>query len=113
MLNGYRLAAAAGGVVLCFVAALSESITPLGGSPPPITGTVWKPIGPDPINEPNCCNTGLAFLANGRVNSIAVDPTNSDRIYIGSAGGGVWRSDNGGLNWTPLTDQEASLGIGS
>ncbi|MFI5167060.1 MAG: HYR domain-containing protein [Thermoanaerobaculales bacterium] len=52
-------------------------------------------------------------MANGRVNSIAVDPTDSNVLYLGSAGGGVWRSDNGGVTWRPLTDQQPTLGIGS
>jgi len=76
-----------------------------------IPGTAWKPVGPNSIVEVGL--TSLTFVANGRVNSIAVDPTNSNRVYLGSAGGGVWRSDNGGDTWRPLTDQEISLGIGS
>jgi hypothetical protein len=26
------------------------------------------------------------------------------RLYVGAAGGGVWRSDDGGTHWKPLTD---------
>lgn len=77
-----------------------------------VTGTVWKPIGPNPIIEDGCC-TPVTFAANGRVNSITVDPTNSDVLYLGSAGGGVWKSVDRGDNWKPLTDQEVSLGIGT
>lgn len=79
-----------------------------------IPGTVWKPIGPSPIVEQGCCtNPLITFAANGRVNSIAVHPTNSDVVYLGSAGGGVWKTTDGGSHWTPITDQEISLGIGS
>jgi hypothetical protein len=77
-----------------------------------VTGTVWKPLGPSPIVENGCC-VPVAFAANGRVNSIAVDPTNPDVLYLGSAGGGVWKSVDGGDHWTPKTDQEISLGIGT
>jgi hypothetical protein len=77
-----------------------------------IGGTVWKPIGPNPIVEDGCC-TPVTFAANGRVNSIAVDPTNSNVLYLGSAGGGVWKSVDQGAHWKPMTDQEVSLGIGS
>ena len=52
------------------------------------------------------------ILSDGQI-SLAVDPTYHSRIYLGSAGGGVWRSDDQGLHWKPLTDQKASLGIGS
>jgi HYR domain len=79
-----------------------------------ITGTVWKPVGPSPIVEDGCCvSPTVTFAANGRVNSIAVDPTNSDVLYLGSAGGGVWKSVDRGGHWNPMTDQEISLGIGS
>ena len=79
-----------------------------------INGTVWKGLGPNPIVEEGCCTTPkITFAANGRVNSIAVDPTNSDVLYLGSAGGGVWKSVDRGDHWKPMTDQEVSLGIGT
>jgi hypothetical protein len=82
-------------------------------SPGAVSGTIWTAIGPGRIDEPDCCYAGVAFQANGRVNSIAVDPDNASTLYLGSAGGGVWRSDDGGSTWRPLTDQQISLGIGS
>jgi len=39
----------------------------------------------------------------GITTAIVVDPKNPDIMYAGGAGG-VWRSDDGGKNWTPLTD---------
>lgn len=39
----------------------------------------------------------------GRVNVIRFDPNNSNTIYLGAAGGGVWKSVNGGSNWSDLT----------
>ena len=79
-----------------------------------ITGTVWKPLGPSPIVEDGCCiSPTVTFAANGRVNSIAADPTNSNVLYLGSAGGGVWKTVDGGAHWKPMTDQEVSLGIGT
>ena len=46
------------------------------------------------------------------VTSIAVSPNNSDVVYLGTAIGGVWRSVDGGLKWTPIFDQQPVLGIG-
>lgn len=41
----------------------------------------------------------------GRVNVIALDPNDPDNtIYVGTAGGGVWRSQDAGTTWLPLTD---------
>lgn len=48
----------------------------------------------------------------GRVNCVAVAPSNPNLMYAGAAGGGLWRSSNGGLHWVPMTDQKIpNLGI--
>ena len=70
-----------------------------------LKGTVWAPIGPSPIAQG-------ASPVNGLVSCIAVSPSNSNRIYIGTAGGGVWRSDDGGASWIPVFDRQLSLGVG-
>jgi photosystem II stability/assembly factor-like uncharacterized protein len=70
-----------------------------------LNGTVWAPIGPSPMNEGGAQDNGL-------VTAIAVNPNNTNVIYLGTAQGGVWRSGDGGNNWTPLFDQQPVLGIG-
>lgn len=70
-----------------------------------LKGTVWTPIGPSPISE-------VGNQDNGLVSSIAIHPFNSNVIYIGTAGGGVWRSRDGGTTWRPLFDRQLVLGIG-
>jgi photosystem II stability/assembly factor-like uncharacterized protein len=47
------------------------------------------------------------------VAAIAVDPADSSHLLVGSAGGGVWESADGGSTWTPRTDDQPSLGIGA
>lgn len=44
-------------------------------------------------------------LMSGRVTDIAGHPTNARVIYIGTAGGGVWKSVNGGLGFNPIFDE--------
>lgn len=39
--------------------------------------------------------------------------TNQNDIYIGTASGGVWRSQSGGINWEPLFDKMPTQAIGS
>jgi photosystem II stability/assembly factor-like uncharacterized protein len=51
-------------------------------------------------------------LASGRVGHIAVDPTDHDRWFIAVASGGVWRTDNAGITWEPVFDDEGSYSIG-
>lgn len=70
-----------------------------------LNGTVWTPIGPSPIDQG-------AIDANGQVTAIAVNPNNSDIIFIGTAWGGLWRTGDGGATWTPIFDRAPSLGVG-
>ena len=77
-----------------------------------ISNASWTLIGPQPT-----VNGEGSFWSttSGRVNAIAVDTTDStgNTLYIGGAEGGVWKTSNGGANWTPLTDNQFSLAIGS
>lgn len=63
----------------------------------------WRALGPAPLLNRDA----------GRISTIAIHPHNPDRIYIGAAQGGVWRTTNGGATWTALTDTECSLAMGS
>jgi photosystem II stability/assembly factor-like uncharacterized protein len=57
-------------------------------------------------------NIGPAGMS-GRITAIDVDLSNTNRIFAGSASGGVWLSENGGISWNPVFDKEATLAIGS
>ncbi|HEV8374823.1 MAG TPA: hypothetical protein VGR38_01160 [Candidatus Polarisedimenticolia bacterium] len=78
-----------------------------GGIRAGIEGDNWFPIGPAPIN--GFFNGGVT----GRSTAVAVNPQNPDDVWVGTAGGGVWHSSDAGANWTPKSDQEVSLAIGS
>ena len=41
----------------------------------------------------------------GRINVVRIDPNNSNVMYIATAGGGVWKTTNGGSTWACLTDK--------
>ena len=56
-------------------------------------------------------NTGSWSAGQGRVNAMAVDPTNPAVIYIGAPAGGIWKSTDTGATWTPLTDQLPQIGV--
>jgi hypothetical protein len=53
-----------------------------------------------------------SITSTGRLSAIAVDPNDSNVIYVGGAQGGVWKTTNGGVTWVPLTDKECSLAMG-
>jgi hypothetical protein len=56
--------------------------------------------------------TGANHIS-GRTNSIAFHPTDPLTFYIASAGGGVWKTTDGGTTFHVLTDNLSSLACGS
>lgn len=79
----------------------------------PLSLTDWTEIGPMPLLR---AQTPGNLPATGRASCVAVHPTDPNTIYIGTAGGGVWKTTNGGAtnpDWTPLTDDQATCFIGS
>lgn len=49
----------------------------------------------------------------GRVTDIAVVESNPSTFYIGAATGGVWKTTDAGTSWSPIFDQQDTLGIGA
>jgi len=68
-------------------------------------GAAWTAVGPAQVETP-------AFgLVTGRITSIAIDPadTAGNTVYLGTTGGGVWKSSNAAgpaasVSFAPLTD---------
>jgi photosystem II stability/assembly factor-like uncharacterized protein len=74
--------------------------------------TDWSFIGPAPVPLGQTSNSRVPV--SGRTIAIAVHPTNPDIVYVGTAQGGLYKSTNGGTNWTNLFDfQLESLAIGA
>lgn len=40
----------------------------------------------------------------GRVRALVIHPDDVNRMWLGSVGGGLWKTDNGGASWTPVDD---------
>jgi photosystem II stability/assembly factor-like uncharacterized protein len=49
----------------------------------------------------------------GRITCVAVSPTNSNVILIGTPGAGIYKTTNGGASWTPVFDSKPFLYIGA
>jgi len=64
------------------------------------------------MNDYKPRNIGPAGMS-GRVTAIDVNLSNTNIIYAGTASGGLWKSDNGGLNWNPIFDHEKAASIGA
>ncbi|HNP97184.1 MAG TPA: hypothetical protein PKJ63_16200, partial [Cyclobacteriaceae bacterium] len=44
-------------------------------------------------------------IMSGRIIDLENHPTNDRVIYAGAAGGGVWKSSNGGASFQPIFDE--------
>lgn len=56
-------------------------------------------------------NIGPAIMG-GRIDDFAVVEDQPHIIYVGTASGGVWKSENNGITWEPIFDNEAVSSIG-
>ncbi len=63
----------------------------------------WTELGPTTWNRTSSWNPGT-----GRLTAIAIHPSNESVIYVGSPGGGLWKTINAGANWQPLTDNNST-----
>ena len=64
-----------------------------------VGGTEWISLGP----------TNGA----GRMTAVAPHPGLAGTVYAGAAGGGVWKTTDGGSTWTPLTEALHDLSVGA
>jgi hypothetical protein len=76
-------------------------------APAPATAPQGKklPAGPGwwTFSGPRDLGRGSSDVS-GRVNAVAIDPSNTSTIYIGAASGGVWKTTDNGVTWTPLSN---------
>ena len=54
----------------------------------------------------NARHIGPALMS-GRINDIEMHPTDARTLYAGTAGGGVWKSSDGGATFSPIFDEYA------
>ncbi len=75
----------------------SPTASPTPG--PPFSNMSWRAIGP--------------ATAGGRVAAVAGSATDTKLYYVGAAGGGVWKTANGGQTWDPVFEKESTAAIGA
>jgi hypothetical protein len=102
-------------------ARLARARTAQPNSQAPSSGG-WTPLGPVPLASDA---TGDGFQnynqVSGRATAVALDPADAtgNTVYIGGAQGGVWKSTNAATSiannvvWSAVTDDQATLSIGS
>src|SRR5258708_22028170 len=87
-------------------------------------GPAWVPVGASPLwaNNPDYAGTDPIFSGpsrlgwvklSGRVNALAVDPSNGNRVFLGAAAGGLWETKNGGGSWQSIGDTLPTQAMGA
>jgi len=60
-----------------------------------LAGLQWREVGP---------------MRGGRTFGVAGHANQPDTFYMGSVGGGVWKTENAGRTWTPISDEGIPIG---
>ena len=64
-------------------------------------------LGPQPLQMTGCSGCYNYTKTEGRVNDIVIDPVTTNVAYLGSVGGGVWKTTNccsSATSWSVVTD---------
>ena len=87
-------------------ARIAKALSPLA-----LSSSGFTALGPAPLQMTGCSGCFDYTKTEGRVNAIAVDPTTTINgsivAYLGSVGGGVWKTTNccsGSTTWSVTTD---------
>ena len=70
----------------------------------------WSNLGPFQSSN-TYSSASKKSSGQGRINVVAVDPSNPNTYYVGAPAGGIWRSTDAGVNWSPLTDYLPQIGV--
>jgi photosystem II stability/assembly factor-like uncharacterized protein len=60
-----------------------------------LAGLMWRDVGP---------------MRGGRSYAVAGHASQPDTFYFGSVGGGVWKTENSGRTWVPISDEGIPIG---
>lgn len=56
-------------------------------------------------------NIGPAFMS-GRIADVVIHPENENTWYLAVGSGGVWKTENSGVTWSPVFDEQPVYSIG-
>ena len=63
----------------------------------PLKHLKWRAVGPE--------------FQGGRIEAIACFPDQPYTIYVGAGAGNLWKTDNNGITWKPIFENESTFSI--
>ena len=83
-------------LALAGIASFAQPSAPAGQHPASLlAGLKWRDVGP---------------MRGGRSYAVAGNADQPDTFYMGSVGGGVWKTENAGHTWYPISDEGIPIG---
>ena len=89
--------------VICLLACVVSVAAQNGAQPKSPLETAfsrleWRSIGP--------------AIMGGRIADVEGVPGDPNVVYVASASGGLWKTTNGGVRWTPIFERQGTISIG-
>ena len=81
------------------LSALAPSILSAQPVPAPFDSLYFRSIGP--------------AASGGRIHDLQIDPRNPAVLYVGTASGGIWKSENNGVTWNDIFGAQADNTFGA
>ena len=66
----------------------------------------WNELGPMSAGNTSGWSSHI-----GRITSIGIDKSNENHLLVATPSGGIWKSTDGGDDWTPIFDKQPNLKI--
>jgi photosystem II stability/assembly factor-like uncharacterized protein len=76
-----------------------------------LTATLTAQDAPGKLSGFKLRNVGPAFVS-GRIADIAVHPKHENTWYVAVGSGGVWKTQNAGITWDPIFDNQSTYSTG-
>lgn len=107
--RGVALAAALAAALSAAAPATAQP--PRGSAPAPASGADAPERAGDPLGQLEWRSIGPVNMS-GRVADVEGIPGNPRVVYVGSASGGVWKTEDAGLTFKPIFDEQPIASIG-
>jgi hypothetical protein len=94
------------------VTGAAKLFSPAQGAALRVPGNTWLNAGPT-RSDYSFNDVTYNDIDSGRIRTIVPHPSDPGILYVATSSGGVWKTWDGGLGWTPITDDVGSTSNGA